>query len=65
MLERPGLDVSGVPYCHARARGHKTAFVCGDRQVTWAEFEHRINMVADSLIKAGLSPKATRWVCWA
>jgi long-chain acyl-CoA synthetase len=54
MLERPGLDVSGVPWCHARARGHKTAFVCDDRRVTWAEFEQRINMVADTLIKAGL-----------
>ena len=55
MLEKPGLNISGVIWCHARARGHKTAFVCGDRQVTWTEFEQRINMVADTLIKAGLT----------
>jgi len=54
MLERPGLNISGVILTHARFRGKRTAFICGDRRVTWAEFDKRVSKVANTLISAGL-----------
>jgi long-chain acyl-CoA synthetase len=54
MLERAGLNISGYPWFHARFRGSLTAFICGDRSVTWAEFDRRINKVSGSLQDAGL-----------
>jgi long-chain acyl-CoA synthetase len=54
MLEIPGLNISVFPWFHANARPNKTAFICGDRQVHWAEFEARVSRLHDALIKAGL-----------
>jgi acyl-CoA synthetase (AMP-forming)/AMP-acid ligase II len=39
---------------HARFRGDRTAFVLGDRRVSWGEFEARVAKVANALIDAGL-----------
>jgi len=41
-------------WSHARFRGDRTAFVVGDRRVTWREFEARVTKVANALIDAGL-----------
>ena len=54
MLERVGLNISRVILTHARFRGKRTAFICGDRRVTWAEFDKRVSKVANALISAGL-----------
>jgi len=54
MLERPGMNIAGVISLHARFRGKRTAFVCGDRRVTWAEFSPRVNKVANALLAGGL-----------
>ncbi len=48
MIERPGLNISGSILTHAKFRGTRTAFVCGDRRVTWAEFDKRVNKVANA-----------------
>lgn len=54
MIERPGLNISGSILTHAKFRATRTAFVCGDRRVTWAEFDRRVNKVANALLAAGL-----------
>ncbi|SHJ33231.1 Acyl-CoA synthetase (AMP-forming)/AMP-acid ligase II [Desulfatibacillum alkenivorans DSM 16219] len=54
MLERAGLNIAGSVGTHAKYRGSRIAFKCGDRQVTWGEFDARVNQVANALIKAGL-----------
>jgi long-chain acyl-CoA synthetase len=54
MIERPGLNISGGILGHAKFRAKRTAFVCGDRRVTWAEFDRRVSKVANALIAAGL-----------
>ena len=54
MIERPGLNISGSIMSHAKFRATRTAFVCGDRRVTWAEFDVRVNKVANALLAAGL-----------
>lgn len=53
MIERPGLNISGSVLTHAKFRGTRTAFVCGDRRVTWAEFDKRVNKVANALMAVG------------
>jgi len=40
---------------HARARPTHPAFVSGDRRVTWADFNARINRVANALLAMGLT----------
>lgn len=54
MIERPAINISAVISTHARFRGGNTAFVCGERRVTWAEFDKRVNITANALINAGL-----------
>jgi long-chain acyl-CoA synthetase len=54
MIEIPNLNISTFPWFHAKARPRKTAFICGDRQVNWANFEARVSRLHDALIKAGL-----------
>ena len=54
MIERPGMNISGVILTHAKFRGKHTSFICGDRRVTWAEFDKRVSKVASALISAGL-----------
>jgi len=54
MIERPGLNISGGILSHAKFRAKRTAFVCGDRRVTWAEFDSRVSKVANALLGVGL-----------
>jgi len=54
MLETPGLHMGAYPWFHGQARPKKTAFVYGDREVDWAEFDARASKVHDALIKAGM-----------
>ena len=54
MIERPAYNLNDVIQSHARFRGSRTAFICGNRRVTWAEFEPRSNKVANALLEAGL-----------
>lgn len=54
MLKTPGLHIGAQPWFHGQARPEKTAFICGDRKVTWAEFDARASKVHDALMKAGM-----------
>ncbi|MCP4689838.1 MAG: AMP-binding protein [Desulfobacterales bacterium] len=54
MLETPGLNVGGTPWFHGQARPAKTAFICGDREISWAEFDARTAQVHDAMVQAGL-----------
>jgi long-chain acyl-CoA synthetase len=54
MLETPGLHIGAYPWFHGQARPKKTAFVYGDREVDWAEFDARASKVHDALIKANM-----------
>lgn len=56
MIQRSGMNFSLVPATHARFRAQRTAFVFGERRVSWAEFDRRVNRVARALIEAGLRP---------
>ena len=53
MLEIPGLNVGAYPWFHAQARPNKTAFICGNRKVTWSEFDARASRAHDALVRAG------------
>ena len=54
MIETPGLHVGAYPWFHGQARPEKTAFICGNRQITWREFDSRTSRLQDALIKSGL-----------
>ena len=58
MLETPGLHIGATTWFHAQARPKKTAFVCGDREVNWAEFDARASKVHDALIKGDMKKGA-------
>lgn len=47
-------NISHAVWTHAKFRGRRTAFVIGDRRVSWREFEARVARVANALIEAGL-----------
>src|SRR5215468_1326167 len=66
--ESTGVVVPGVPRFatpqvlatdaivgNARWHAHKVAVVCGDRRVTWREFNARANRVANVLLDLGIS----------
>jgi acyl-CoA synthetase (AMP-forming)/AMP-acid ligase II len=54
LLKVPGMHIGSYPWFHGQARPKKTAFVFGNRKVTWAEFDARASKVHDSLVKAGM-----------
>ncbi|MDR5651756.1 class I adenylate-forming enzyme family protein [Ruixingdingia sedimenti] len=41
---------------HARAHPGKTALVCGDERLTWADLGHRVRAVARGLLARGIGP---------
>ncbi len=54
MLDQPALTVSEIVATHAKFRRARTAFVCGERRVTWEAFDRRVNRIANALLDAGL-----------
>ena len=48
------MNIAGLISLYAKFRGGRTAFVSGDRRVTWAEFSPRVNKVANALLADGL-----------
>jgi acyl-CoA synthetase (AMP-forming)/AMP-acid ligase II len=52
---RNGITISDAIASHARTRPAHTAFVCGSGRVSWAEFDVRINRVANALLAKGLA----------
>lgn len=47
-------NISHAVWSHAKFRGRRTAFVIGDKRVSWSEFGARVARVANALIDAGL-----------
>ncbi len=53
-FDNPDVIITAAMAGHARWRGHKTALVCGEKRLTWEEFNRRLNRVANGLIRRGL-----------
>jgi long-chain acyl-CoA synthetase len=54
MLDQPSLNVADLISTHAKFRRTRTAFVCGERRVTWEVFDKRVSKVANALLDGGL-----------
>jgi len=54
MLDQPSLNISDLISTHAKFRRARTAFVCGERRVTWETFDKRVSKVAHALLDGGL-----------
>ncbi len=54
-FETPFVSITDAIASHAKWRGDRTALVCGDRRLTWREFNQAIDRVANGLIKGGLN----------
>lgn len=53
-FENLDVIITDVMASHGKWRADKPAVICEDRRTTWGEFNHRINKVANGLIKLGL-----------
>ena len=54
LLDSPELIVTDVIATHTRLRPNKTAVVCGEERLTWAQFNARVDKVANALLQRGL-----------
>src|SRR5882757_8463435 len=54
VLDQPGLFYPDVIAQNAKYFANKTAVICGDDRLSWAQFHHRSNKVANALLKLGL-----------
>jgi len=54
-FDNPDVILTDVMASHAKWRAEKAALVCGDRRVTWHQFNQRINRVANGLMRLGLN----------
>ena len=50
----PQILVPDAITANAKWYAHKTALVCGDRRVTWRDFNARVNRVANALLGLGM-----------
>ena len=56
-FDNPDVIITDVLDSHGKWRAKKPALICGDRRVTWAAFNRRINRVANGFKKRGLKKK--------
>jgi acyl-CoA synthetase (AMP-forming)/AMP-acid ligase II len=54
LIDSPELIVTDVIATHTRLRPNKTAVVCGEDRLTWAQFNARVDKVANALLRDGL-----------
>lgn len=47
--ETPSMNVVETIALHAKFRGNRTALICGDRNVTWRDFNAQVNTIAAAL----------------
>src|SRR5215831_6112599 len=52
--EAPSVNVVECIALHGKFRGKRTAFVCGERRVTWADFGALVDAIASRLKDKGL-----------
>ena len=50
----PPALVTDAITANARWHAHKTAIICGDRRLTWSQFNARVNRVANGLLGVGV-----------
>jgi len=53
-VDQPGLLYPDVIAQNARFHAQRPAVICGDEQLSWAEFHRRTNKVANALLDLGL-----------
>ena len=53
MIEAPAFGMTSIWAAHARFAPDRIAAICGDRQLTWGEFDRATNRVANALREAG------------
>lgn len=53
-IDQPGLLFPDVIAHHAKFLGSRTAVVCGDRRLSWIEFDQRTNRIANALLGTGI-----------
>jgi long-chain acyl-CoA synthetase len=54
LLDQPSLLYTDVIRINAGLYGRKSAVVCGDEHLSWADFHRRTNQVANALLAVGL-----------
>ncbi|MBN1615401.1 MAG: AMP-binding protein [Deltaproteobacteria bacterium] len=54
MFKRPSLNIVDCIAFNAKFRGNQTAFVCGEKRITWKEFSKYTNRIANALVRSGL-----------
>ena len=52
--ETPHMNIVESISLHAKFRGSRTALICGERRVNWADFNSLVNAIAGKLRDAGL-----------
>src|SRR6516162_740393 len=52
--EAPSVNVVECIALHGKFSGKRTAFVCGERRVTWADFNALVDAIASRLKDKGL-----------
>jgi len=52
--ETPSLNLVEIIALHAKFRGNRTALICGERKVTWTDFNALVNSIAGALKEKGL-----------
>ena len=54
MIEVPAFGMTSVWAAHARFAPDRIAAICGDRQLTWGEFDRATSRVANALLTVGI-----------
>jgi acyl-CoA synthetase (AMP-forming)/AMP-acid ligase II len=52
--ETPSVNVVENIALHAKFRGNRIAFICGERKATWTDFNALVNVIASTLKEKGL-----------
>ena len=54
MIETPAFDMASIWAAHARFAPDRIAAICGDRRLSWGEFDRATNRVANALLAMGI-----------
>jgi len=54
LIDQPGLLLPDIIALHAKFLGNRTAVVCGNRRLSWVEFDQKSNRIANALIAIGI-----------
>ncbi len=54
MIEAPAFGLTSIWAAHVRFAPDRTAAICGDRRLTWGEFDRATSRVANALLEMGV-----------